>query len=243
VEALKDVRPKFPESLSGRDMDKWEPMLVVADALGSETGEAARLAAMAVSGARDTDDLPLGIALLADVCTLFDERNTDRFSSKALCEALAEIEDRPWGEYGKAQKNLSQNQLARLLKPFTIGSHSVRLADGTTPKGYERKDFADAFTRYLTDSKNVATPISDDSKRHNATTQRGVRENGDFQTATDGECCGSKNGGFPHGRKYCGAVADENPGMRTDHNFSTKAEADTDRLDGEGAADDEGEIE
>ncbi len=204
VEALKDVRPKFPDSLSGRDMEKWEPLLVIADALGSETGEAARLA-MALSGARDTDDMPLELALLSDVCTLFDEKNTDRFSSRALCEALAEIEGRPWAEYGKAQKNLSQNQLAKLLKPFTIGSHSVRLADGTTPKGYERKDFADAFTRYLTDSKNIA--ISDDSKRHNATTQRGVGENGDFQTATGGACGGSKNEVLANSEKDCGGVA------------------------------------
>ena len=213
AEALKGARPEFPDGMSGRDMDKWEPLITIADAIGHETGEAARLAAAAASGARDADSDPLGIALLADIRALFDEKATDRFSSKALCEALAEMEGRPWGEYGWAQKNITQNQLARLLNPFVIASHSIRLADGTTPKGYECKDFADAFTRYLKDSKNVDTPASDDSKRHTATAQRGVEEDDDFQTATEVACCASKNGVSADAEKNCGVVADEEGGI------------------------------
>ena len=70
IQTLKGARPKLPDSMSGRDMDKWEPLIAIADAIGGEAGEAARLAAIAVSGGR-ADDAPLGVALLADVRALF----------------------------------------------------------------------------------------------------------------------------------------------------------------------------
>jgi len=40
-------------------------------------------------------------------------------------------------------------RLARMLKPFGILAHSIRLDDGSTPKGYKRDSFADAWARYL----------------------------------------------------------------------------------------------
>ena len=38
--------------------------------------------------------------------------------------------------------------MARLLKPFGITPHSVRIGD-RTPKGYETVDFEDSWKRYL----------------------------------------------------------------------------------------------
>lgn len=40
--------------------------------------------------------------------------------------------------------------LARKLKPYEIKPGTIRLADGTTPKGYRRDWFFDAWARYLT---------------------------------------------------------------------------------------------
>ena len=61
VEVLKGARPDFPDSMSGRDMDKWEPLLAIADAIGGEEGKAARLAAIAASGAHDADACRLAL--------------------------------------------------------------------------------------------------------------------------------------------------------------------------------------
>jgi hypothetical protein len=63
-----------------------------------------------------------------------------------LVTALLEMQDRPWGECNKG-KALTQNKLARMLKLMA----SRRKPCGTVAKakGYERKDFADAFSRYL----------------------------------------------------------------------------------------------
>ena len=104
-----------------------------------------------------------------------------------------------------------------MLKPFLIKSHTIRLAGDSTPKGCERKDFADAFARYLPDPNHASAPIFGDSKRHNATTQRGVEENGDSQAATEDARGASKNGSFLNGEKDCGGVADESPETGVGH--------------------------
>ncbi len=226
AEALKGARPEFPDSMSGRDMDKWEPLIAIADAIGGEYAKHARAAAAAASGAHDAASAPLGIALLADIRGLFDEKATDRFSSKALCETLATIEGRPWGEYGRAQKPISQNQLAQVLKPFSIVSHTIRLADDSTPKGYTRSDFEEAFVRYLSDPITADAPLSGDPNRHTATSQRAVGENSDFQGATEGQCGAAKNGTSPHGEKDCGGVAVQNSPDGARHDSDDEIEVD-----------------
>jgi Protein of unknown function (DUF3631) len=173
-------------------MDMWEPLVAIADAIGRETGDAARGAAALASGAHDADSAALGIALLADIRGLFDEKAVDKFSSKVLCETLATIEGRPWAEYGRMKKPLSQNQLAKELKPFSIVSHTIRLAGDSTPKGYTLSDFEDAFARYLPSAETADGPVSSHSNCHSATIQLGVSESGDFQNTTQDACGASK---------------------------------------------------
>src|SRR5262249_12144071 len=105
-------------------------------------------------------------------------------------------------------------QLARVLKPFGIVSHTIRLAGGWTPKGYERKDFEDAWARYSPDPPDPDSAVSDtdpaasgDPNRHNATTAGGVGQSDDFQSATSKACGGLKNDISPYGEKGCGTVA------------------------------------
>ena len=59
----------------------------------------------------------------------------DRISSGDLVEALVAIEGRPWAELGKSRKPLTQNGLARRLKPLGITSENIRIGD-KVPKGY-----------------------------------------------------------------------------------------------------------
>jgi hypothetical protein len=46
--------------------------------------------------------------------------------------------------------------LAAMLRPFGIRPHTIRIGQ-STPKGYEFKDFEDAFARYLPENRNTAT--------------------------------------------------------------------------------------
>src|SRR5262249_835843 len=106
----------------------------------------------------DSDDT----MLLADIKTVFDERGIDRLASDDLCETLVCMEGKPWAEYGRSGKPISKNQLARRLDRFAIHPDTVRIGN-KTPKGYYRRKFADAWTRYLGD-----TPPSEPQHRNNA---------------------------------------------------------------------------
>jgi Protein of unknown function (DUF3631) len=59
-------------------------------------------------------------------------------------------------ELGRIEGGLvvTQGWLAAMLRPFGIRPHTIRIGS-STPKGYELKDFEDAFARYL--PKNDAT--------------------------------------------------------------------------------------
>jgi hypothetical protein len=214
---LKDAHPILPDNLSGREQDKFEPIVAIADLIGKEAGKDARAAALQLSRKRDEGE-STGVTLLADIRTMFDENKTDKLASKAISDELALLEGRPWAEYGKERKPISPNQLARLLKPFTIASHTIRLKD-STPKGYERGDFEDAWDRYLRYSKNTDGGMDADPNRHNATTQRAQGESSSFQGATDGECGASKNGTKPTPDGACGSVALSEPPRAVDEGF------------------------
>jgi hypothetical protein len=83
---------------------------------------------------------------------------------------------RPWEEFGKTAKPITQNKLASLLKPLGIPSDTIR--DGAKLfKGYHLHVFRDAFERYL-DPQGVTEP-----KHRNSTDEMGT--SGAFQSVTD----------------------------------------------------------
>jgi putative DNA primase/helicase len=217
-EQLKEAEPAIPTALDSNDRaaDGWHALLTIADAAGGPWPHMAREAATALcTDASDGADDSLGTALLADVKRMFDGRiaakvpDAEKLRSKGICEELAKLKGHPWAEYGKAQKPITQNQLARLLKPFSIVPHTIRLADDSTPKGYESKDFKDAFECYLSDQKSGDAPMSGDSNRHKATTQRGEGESSDSRSATGDPGGAPKNGTSAYGEKDCGDMADK----------------------------------
>jgi hypothetical protein len=64
------------------------------------------------------------------------------------------MEGRPWANF-KNRKPVTASQVASLLQPFGIRPSTKR--DGAaTFKGYEYRQFSEAFSRYLRDS--AATP-------------------------------------------------------------------------------------
>jgi hypothetical protein len=92
-------------------------------------------------------DESIGKLPLTDISQIFEQRQAVKIGSSDLADSLSEIETSPWIEWSNG-KPLSPARLARLLRPFDITPHSIRLED-KTPKGYERTDFDDAFRRYL----------------------------------------------------------------------------------------------
>ena len=112
---------------------------------------------------------------------------------------LVSLDDRSWPEF-RAGKPISKAQLARTVKKFGVSSNNVRLDDGRTPKGYHRKQFDDAFARYLP-SQNATTPQPAENLGSQA----------DFKAPQANRCGVSESAGNPSKSAACGVVAFSEP--------------------------------
>src|SRR5215831_4626408 len=86
--------------------------------------------------------------LLADIRDAFAKEGGVEISSADLVKALIAIEGRPWAKFGKNRKPLTQNALARMLKPLGIGPDKIG-PESKRLNGYMRDWFKDAFARFL----------------------------------------------------------------------------------------------
>jgi putative DNA primase/helicase len=148
AEAISGVEPEMPAGLYNRAADNWRPLLAIATMAGG--GWLARGHKAALASDADVDEMSRLELLLGDTRDVFEglTGDKDRISSAHLIERLCEIVPRPWAEYGKSGKPLTQNKLARLLKPLGIVPQKVRI--GTeTPNGYHRHQFEEAWERFL----------------------------------------------------------------------------------------------
>ena len=136
----------MPDPLDDRAADVWEPLLAIADSAGGDWPERGRKAALTLSMGEGRDDDSLRVRLLADIRTAFSDREVDKLASKELVQSLSANEEAPWGDL--RGRPLDTRQLARMLKPYGVRPHQVRLADKTL-KGYESADFRDDWARYL----------------------------------------------------------------------------------------------
>ena len=121
-----------------------------------------RAIAVTKSNARGDDDKSLGVILLNDIRAIFEARKQDRLSSAELCAALAEMEEHPWAEYGRARRPITPTQIARILNPFGISPRNIRLDPDAILKGYHLADFAEVWDRYRTSNgteNSAATPL------------------------------------------------------------------------------------
>ena len=183
-ERIADRDPKMPVGVHNREADNWHVLLAVADEAGGEWPERARKAAEQAHIAGANDDASWLELMLGDIRGIFAEKGKkvrDLFgvdqvviSSADLVKALLGLEACPWDEMGKSRKPLSQNRLARMLKPLGIAPKSVGPEDARV-RGYILADFKEAFERYLAPEGASQPPIrperdeirtSDISKSH-----------------------------------------------------------------------------
>ena len=208
--------PKMPAGIYNREADNWHVLLAVADEAGGEWPERARKAAEQAHIAGAGDDASWLELLLGDIRTI--RKGKTEMPSADLVKALVALEGRPWAEMGKTGKPLTQNKLARMLKPLGIAPQNIRVGDKVA-KGYAFRHFEDAFSRYLPD-EGASEPLH----RYNAD-KTGTSDI--FQTATseadvaDGKCEKSANDGPCSGV----AVAPGGSGEKT-HVRTAKAKSD-----------------
>ena len=145
--ALRDPRLKPPrlDGLDARGNEIWRVLFRIADLAGGDWPQRARTAALELSGGGQREEASVGVRLLADIRRVFPD---DRMSCAALVDALNALEESPWGGWND-QAGIRTPELGKKLVPYGIRAKSIRLADGRTPKGYERDQFSDAWSRYL----------------------------------------------------------------------------------------------
>jgi hypothetical protein len=146
AESLNGAEPQMPPGFDNRLGDNFRLLLAIADLAGGEWPDQAREAAQMLSGASDTAST--GARLLADIRAAFDEAGSDVLSSSDLVGKLTAEPDSPWAEW-KSGKPITQNQLARLLKPFGIAPGQVWITADRQSRGYRRAQFEDAWARYV----------------------------------------------------------------------------------------------
>ena len=156
ADAVRDADPDIPTFLHDRAADNWRPLLQIADIAGGPCPKNARKALTELVGERPEEDERAGIMLLRDLKACFDQSKTGRILSEDLLTILHEMEERPWTEWGRAQRPITKRQVAAVLKPFDIRPQEVR--DGHKKgKGYKIEDCQDAFFRYIPPSRNATS--------------------------------------------------------------------------------------
>jgi Protein of unknown function (DUF3631) len=148
AEAIAEADPKMPDGIINREADNWRPLLAIADAAGGDWPGRAGNAAEAAHIAAAADDASRLELLLGDIRDAFKtdkaEARQDMFgveqveiTSTDLVKTLVALEGRPWAEMGRNRKPLTQNRLARMLKPLGIGPKNVGPKDARV-RGYIR---------------------------------------------------------------------------------------------------------
>jgi hypothetical protein len=164
---LGKATPELPESLDDRRWDVIEPLLAIADMAEGEWPAQARAALVELCGTGSADSTELCIRLLADIRSIFKEKNEDELQTEILLGSLMALSESPWREYNRNGSPITARQLADLLRDFGIGSRDIHTGTGKGRKslrGYVKGDFKDAWERYLPAESNA--PTSSESTQH-----------------------------------------------------------------------------
>ncbi|MGB9428964.1 MAG: DUF3631 domain-containing protein [Gammaproteobacteria bacterium] len=136
--------PVMPATIEDRNADIWETLLAVADAAGGDWPLRARKAAGYLISESCQSTPSLGVQLLADLRIVFDGQLT--MTTDGILTDLYDLPDSPWRDL--RGKPLDSRGLSNRLRQYGIHPKTLRISE-STPRGYERADFADAWTRYL----------------------------------------------------------------------------------------------
>lgn len=206
-EKLAACEPELPEAAFNRLADNWRPLFAIAEIAGGNWPQRVLAAFHALTS--EEDETGVGEQLLADIWDAFETKGIDRISSSELVEFLTGLEHRPWAEW-KHGKPITAAGLAKLLGRFGIAPRTIRMPDGSTPKGYLHGDFNHVFDRYL-------RPDPADSgfqKRHTATNVDVAMSYNKNKAPQLDSCGGSEIDVKPCHSNKCGGVAASKAGKQ-----------------------------
>jgi hypothetical protein len=166
---LADVEPELPEALGNRAADNWIELIGLADLIGGDWPRLARRAAVEISTNMEIDDQTFGVQLLTDMQTVFASAQVEGIWTEDLLRHLHAMPERPWSEYGRQRRPITDRGLATLLKDFGVRSKQVWKGEaptGANKRGYLREDLESAFSRYVNASRSARVLDSKESAAH-----------------------------------------------------------------------------
>ncbi len=149
LDDLKDADPQMPDGLHDRAADNWRPLFAIAHLISPECAVLSRVAAIDLNQEKEEDNAAsVSTLLLTHIQEILEMETEDKIRTRDLMIALLGLEDGPWLDWNHG-RGISFHQVARLLRPFGISPKQLRFKHATA-RGYEKSQFKDAFTRYLT---------------------------------------------------------------------------------------------
>lgn len=202
------ARPDPVLGLNNRAQDNWEPLLQIADIIGGEWPERARVIAIIITRMDEAEQAPdVGTELLKDIKAIFENKNAERIFSAELVDTLCADGEALWNTWNRG-KPITARQVSTKLAGFSVKSKDVRIGT-TVRKGYIKSDFLDAFKRYLSagTSDSSATPLQ--AGRHagcraslSATTSVVVADEGRPNVSSRAGCSAVADGNAYASAKY-----------------------------------------
>jgi Protein of unknown function (DUF3631) len=146
-------------SLPYREANIWAPLFAIARIAVPDRLDCLKAVALRLIGEKQKQDLELSpaVRLLVDLRSIFATHRAEKISTDRLLAELRSLPDGPW-------RGLSGSHLAHLLRPFLIAPKQHWI-DGRNLHGYLRRDFLDAFDRYIP----AELPSQSDSESGNST--------------------------------------------------------------------------
>lgn len=153
AETLGEAEPTMPPGVANRSREIWEPLLAIADAAGDHWPHTARQACAHFVWEAEQQPVTMGVRLLADLRSLFADRDTDRISTVDILTDLVTLDEAPWGDINGGRP-LDARHLARELAQYQVTPAAFRIG-GQITKGYvtyptkTQVGLGDAWSRYL----------------------------------------------------------------------------------------------
>ena len=161
AETVGEAEPEMPPGVANRAREIWEPLLAIADAAGGHWPHTARQACAHFVREAEQQPVTTGVRLLADLHTIFTDRNTDRLATVDILTDLGELDEAPWGDINGVGRPIDARRLARELAGYHVAPVPFRTG-GQIAKGYvtyatnNQLGLTDAWSRYLPADDNDA---------------------------------------------------------------------------------------
>ena len=153
AETIGEAEPAMPPGVANRSREIWEPLLAIADAAGGHWPHTARQACMYFVKEAEQQPVTTGVRLLADLRSVFADRDTDRLATTEIIADLIALDEAPWGDINGGRP-IDARRLARELAQYHVSPVPFRTHSGIT-KGYvtypnnQQLGLTDAWSRYL----------------------------------------------------------------------------------------------